>query len=322
MGQHTEIQWCDSTVNSTTGCDGCELWGLIGRDPPVYGGVCYSGPIHEQRLAKSLPALYAPNFTEVRMAPGRMAKAAAWSDMTGKDRPGKPWLDKMPRVIFPGDMSDMLSKAVTFDYIKAELIDVALSPKGRRHIWMVLTKRPGRLVNFESWLQETFGIPWPENVWCGTSVTSRATLKRLDKLAMMFRPVVKFVSAEPLWEEVDLSPWLAPEMRDDDDKAPFQLAIIGGQSRQKGQETKPFDLAWARKLIGQCREANVHAFLKQLGSDPYDSAGPGHGYCAANIVGPLRDGHGGDWSEWPEDLRVREFPVPLGTPAHFPSGDR
>jgi len=22
----------------------------------------------------------------------------------------------------------------------------------------------------------------------------------------------------------------------------------------------------------------------------------------------LRDGHGGDWSEWPEDLRVREVP--------------
>jgi hypothetical protein len=24
----------------------------------------------------------------------------------------------------------------------------------------------------------------------------------------------------------------------------------------------------------------------------------------------LRDPKGGDWSEWPEDLRVREFPAP------------
>jgi hypothetical protein len=27
---------------------------------------------------------------------------------------------------------------------------------------------------------------------------------------------------------------------------------------------------------------------------------------------PLRDRHGGDWSEWPEELRVREFPIEAG----------
>ncbi len=29
MGLKTNIEWCDSTVNPTTGCDGCELWGRV-----------------------------------------------------------------------------------------------------------------------------------------------------------------------------------------------------------------------------------------------------------------------------------------------------
>ena len=39
MSIKTKIQWCDSTVNPTMGCDGCELWGahpavLLCRDSP------------------------------------------------------------------------------------------------------------------------------------------------------------------------------------------------------------------------------------------------------------------------------------------------
>ena len=60
MGSKTGIGWCDSTVNGSTGCDGCELWG-----PKVRR--CYAGNLHEKRLAKSLPLLYAPNFQEVRL---------------------------------------------------------------------------------------------------------------------------------------------------------------------------------------------------------------------------------------------------------------
>ena len=38
MSVKTKIQWCDSTVNPTMGCDGCELWGaasvVLRRDSP------------------------------------------------------------------------------------------------------------------------------------------------------------------------------------------------------------------------------------------------------------------------------------------------
>lgn len=50
----------------------------------------------------------------------------------------------------------------------------------------------------------------------------------------------------------------------------------------------------ARSLVEQCCAASVPVFVKQLGTNP------------SSIQ--LKHPKGGDWSEWPEDLRVREFP--------------
>ena len=111
--QTTKIQWCDSTINGSSGCDGCELWNNKNRN-------CYAGIMHETRLAKSLPDFYTAHFSEVRMIPGRYARAANWKDLTGLARPEKPWLDGKPRHIFVGDMADTFSKAVTTEYLKQE----------------------------------------------------------------------------------------------------------------------------------------------------------------------------------------------------------
>ena len=83
--------------------------------------------------------------------------------------------------------------------------------------------------------------------------------------------------------------------------------IVGGES---GPGARPFDVAWARSTIAQCRAASVPVFCKQLGSAPAVSgaeADPSHPTFKALEFG-LRDRKGGDPSEWPEDLRVREFP--------------
>ncbi len=327
MGKDTLIQWCDSTANPTTGCDGCEL------HVPGKGGPCYAGVQHEGRMAKVLPVLYAPSFTEVRLAPGRMKEAAGWSDLRGKARPGKPWVPPdLPRLVFVSDMSDALSAAVPFEYLRTEIIDHVTSPRGRRHIWQWLSKRPSRMVEFGRWLSER-GVLWPANLWAGTSVTGSASLKRLDQL-LEVPSRVHFASIEPLREAISLLPWFdptgaccggEPEYRcpgcpaaarwihgqasaaDPYYRPTLDLVLIGGESRQAGHDPRPFDVQWARDLIGQCRDAGVAPFVKQLGSLAYDSAGPGLDFCAANIL-ELRDGHGGDWSEWPADLRVREFP--------------
>ena len=66
--------------------------------------------------------------------------------------------------------------------------------------------------------------------------------------------------------------------------------IVGGES---GPGARPFDIQWARDTIGQCRDAGVIVFVKQLGSN-----------CYAEVDGMmftinLKDRKGG----------VREFPL-------------
>jgi protein gp37 len=76
--------------------------------------------------------------------------------------------------------------------------------------------------------------------------------------------------------------------------------IIGGES---GPKARPFDLAWARSTIEQCKAARVSVFCKQLGACPKETL---HGHWR-DVA--LKDRAGADPSEWPADLNVREFPV-------------
>ena len=95
---------------------------------------------------------------------------------------------------------------------------------------------------------------------------------------------VRGLSVEPLWEAVDL------------ELDGFGWAIVGGES---GPLSHPFDLLWARDIRTKCRQAGVPFFMKQLGANPVENG---------NRL-RLVNGHGGDWSEWPEDLRIREVPA-------------
>ena len=78
--------------------------------------------------------------------------------------------------------------------------------------------------------------------------------------------------------------------------AGISWVIVGGES---GTHAKPFHVEWATDIQEQCRVSGTAFFLKQLGQNPYISGQPLK----------LRDKHGGDMSEWPADLRCRQFPA-------------
>jgi protein gp37 len=114
--------------------------------------------------------------------------------------------------------------------------------------------------------------------------------------------------------------------------------VVGGES---GPGARPFYIEWARSLRDQCRAAGVPYFLKQLGSncrgwcawhapehigieearrmraegndgdcDNYEAseqAQPCSAYGRPCVM--LEHRKGGDPAEWPEDLRVREYPA-------------
>lgn len=305
MGKGTPIQWSDDTANPAMGCSGCELWNEITK-------TCYAGQLHIMR--RNHPG-FAKKFEIPELFPGRMVKAAQWADLKGKPRPDKPWLDGRPRLIFVSDMGDALSEGevldaekrslpdgVPFDYLRAEIIDVVVSPAGLRHRWLWLTKRPKRMAQFSEWLKKEHGIDWPLNLWAGTSITTNGTLPRVEDLLRVGGPgTIRFVSVEPLWEEVSLTPYLAK---------PGGLAwvLCGGESKQ-GDDPHEFKLEWARLLRDECAASGVPFFLKQVGNFATESGVPLD----------LKDGHGGDWNEWAPDLRVRQVPLaPAGAPVAGP----
>jgi hypothetical protein len=141
------------------------------------------------------------------------------------------------------------------------------------------------MAEFSAILKEK-GIGWPKNLWAGTSITTQGTTSRIKHLLQVGdESTVRFLSVEPQRADISINDWL-PQL---------DWVIQGGES---GRSAWPFHLEWARALIEQCKEARVAYFLKQLGS--------------AVFSGEQRlrfhDGHAGDWSEWPEEFRVREMP--------------
>jgi protein gp37 len=129
-----------------------------------------------------------------------------------------------------------------------------------------------------------------QNVWLGTTVESDDYRWRIDKLIEK-SAIVHFLSIEPQIGPVDLEEFLTypgvnPRHRID-------WVIIGGES---GHHAREYRLEWARDIIRTCRRFGVAVFNKQLGT-----------VAAKNMH--LIQRKGADPNEWPEDLRVQEFPV-------------
>ena len=99
---------------------------------------------------------------------------------------------------------------------------------------------------------------------------------------------IRFLSVEPLWEEVTLADRLNG----------ISWLIVGGESSQ-GNQAEEFKTEWAEELREECRRAKTAFFLKQLGSKPTRRG--------QRLM--LPDRHGGDWSHWPRNLRVRQMPL-------------
>lgn len=192
------------------------------------------------------------------------------------------------------------------------------------------SKFPGDMAKTRS----SGGSWWPlPNVWLGVSVEDQATADARIPLLLQTPAVVRFVSYEPALAGVDFTriedgvaltidalrgtweiehsadyPHHGGGLEGGEMPARLDLVIIGGES---GPRARPFDVAWARSTIAQCRAASVPVFCKQLGSAPAVSgaeADPSHPTFKALEFG-LRDRKGGDPSEWPKGLDVREFPA-------------
>jgi protein gp37 len=207
---------------------------------------------------------------------------------------------KKPRKIFVCSMSDLFHEKVPFRFIHC--VHVIMSRCVRKgHIFQLLTKRIDRALEFYEYEQkakrtEVDYVEWPmSNTWLGVSVSTQADADKNIPILLQIPAAVQFVSVEPLLEKIDLK--LV------DTGAMIGWVIIGSES---GPKRRPCKLEWIRDIVGQCKEARVPVFIKQISL-------PGcrkcrfapcthlHGHRQIDIVSK-------NPAEWPKDLRVQEYP--------------
>ena len=314
----SDIEWTDETWNPVTGCTkvspGCAH--------------CYAETFAERW--RGVPGHPFEQGFALKLWPERLTLPLKW---------------KKPRRIFVNSMSDLFHEDVPFEFIDRVFAVMALTPQ---HTYQVLTKRPERmreyltterhgmpteghvelakdLLSTEQWGIGQFLGTWPlPNVWLGTSTENQHWLDIRVPELLATPAAVRFLSCEPLLGSLDLKLAMTRAYESGYRGRWPGWVIVGGES---GPKARPFDLAWARSIVSQCRAAGVPVFVKQLGANVRSTNDAGfdgdtatswpdgtqHNVAASYQGAPLRvflkSRKGGDMAEWPEDLRVREWPV-------------
>jgi len=289
MGLST-IQWTDYTFNPWIGC----------RKVAPECANCYAETLDRNRYSKTLvPGTKENPVSHWGSGPRHRTKTwdqpLKWNSEAGRNLNARTTIHR-PRV-FCASLADWLDdENVPIEWF-VDLLELIFRTKNLD--WLLLTKRPKNWVKrmmaarraandrgliFEGWLDQWIKGDAPSNVWIGVSAGA-------DQLAALSIPAgIHFLSCEPML--TGLVATCASR---------FDWIIFGGES---GKHARPMDIDWIRRGVAMCRANGIAPFVKQLGKVPYRSI-PG----SLNMPLMLKDSHGGDMDEWPEDLRVREFPT-------------
>lgn len=151
-------------------------------------------------------------------------------------------------------------------------------------------------------------VNWDEplkNVWLGVSASTQKETEANAALLFKCPAALRFLSLEPLIERIDIGNAVHYCFNRGEPGGPalrIDWVIVGGES---GPGARPCDVAWIREIVKYCKNGPVPVFVKQLGANSQEQFG-GSGALRPRLKTANRKG--GDPSEWPEDLRVREFP--------------
>lgn len=279
----TNIQWTDVTDNPirvtgggwwcqkvSEGCTNCyaETWNNFRGNKLPYSGKPPNLQLDEQLLA-------------------------SWSRM------------RKPKKHFVGSMTDIFGDWVDINWQFKILDAMWNSPL---QTFQLLTKRPSNMyVACHQWMKQ-WGLPqMPDNIWLGVTTENQ---KSVDDRIRHIRDIpapIRFLSCEPLLEEINLIPWLAD----------LQWVIVGGES---GTNARYCHLDWIQSVVSQCQKSQVPIFVKQLGYKAvdggqrrYDSGQlivtrEGEDGNGAAYYYPISDRKGGNISDFPPQLQVRLFP--------------
>lgn len=154
------------------------------------------------------------------------------------DKPTK-W--KSPRLIFANSMSDIFHSEVPFEYV--DKIFEVITDKAPRHMYMILTKRPKRMLEYF----RSRNIEKPiENLVLGVTAE---TQKRADERIPILLDVparTRWVNCEPLLEFIYVEKYLKT--------GGIHWVCAGGETARSYRITQK---NWVVALINQCKKYDI-----------------------------------------------------------------
>lgn len=237
MANASSIEWTDATWNPVAGCS------------PVSTGCknCYAArmALRLSRMENAAGVKYANTAKKTR---GGLPVFTGHInlDRSALDLP-KQW--RQSRTIFVNSMSDLFHEGVPLSFIQ-DVFGVMVECS--HHTFQVLTKRPERALELAA------RLPWPSNVWLGTSIESADVLDRVSSLART-PAQLRFLSCEPLLGPLPQIPLLG-----------IDWVIVGGES---GPGSRPIQEQWIIDIRQQCEDAGALFFFKQWGGTNKKAAG-------------------------------------------------
>jgi protein gp37 len=253
----TKIEWATKVWNPVVGCT------------PVSQGCahCYAKRIFERFHPGE-------DFSKIQLHPEKLDDPFHW---------------KNSQRIFVNSMSDLFHPDIPFGFID----DVFAVMTGcSRHTFMVLTKRPERMLE---WSKQYYlpGANRSSNIWLGVTAENQKAAEERIPFLLQVPAAVRFISVEPMLGPVNLARvrwariavdksnydlfgapapdeiWscrnvLQSKPGDQYNKPMIGLnwIICGGES---GPDARPINPAWVRSLRDQCVAAGVPFFFKQWG---------------------------------------------------------
>ena len=199
----------------------------------------------------------------------------------------KPFSWKDPAKVFVCSWSDFFIEEA--DEWRTEAYDIM---EQTPHLtYLLLTKRPENIISRWGAVQSTL-----KNIWLGVTTENKEEANKRIPFLIETPAAKKFLSIEPMIGEISLR-WMVawggmatkPRHWNEsthhlDGLRKLDWVIVGAES---GPDRRPCKIEWVRKIVEQCKEAGVPVFVKQL-----------------HIDGKVS----GNMEEWPEDLRIQEFP--------------
>lgn len=248
--ENSKIEWTDHTANF--------WWGCFKVSPGCKN--CYAETL-SNRYGKAIWGT--PETTHRELKIGIWKELPKWNEHARQE--GK------RRRVFVQSMADFFEDHP--DVIQWREDALGLISKCEWLDFQILTKRPENVNRMIAdiygdceWLMENLGKSKLPNIWIGTSVENQEMAdKRIPEL-LNIPAHVRFLSVEPLLEEIDLQRWfhgmgVTLSLRPIHVTPFIHWVIVGGES---GTKKRPFDVAWARSIRDECRAAGVPFFMKQI----------------------------------------------------------